>query len=338
MGSRVRHAALMASLSFVLASSAFAADPTAADKETARALMATGRSKRDAGDLKGALQAFQAADSLMHYPTTAFEVAKTEAALGMLLDARDVALAVARSAPKPGEQPALAEARKNADALATELGERIPSISVKVSPAAVTDLHVIIDGTELPAAAATLPRKVDPGQHRVVARGNGKETSAQISVAERETKEVPLDLDSPAATAPTAEGTSGSSGSAPSAPPATDAGPSTGPRPGTVLAIGGFGIGVIGLGLGVVTGAMSLSQTSSLKSQCPNNQCPASLSGKVDTARTLATLADVGLVVGGVGVAVGVAGVVMLVTGNKSTTAAIQPYFSGTSAGLYGRF
>ena len=47
------------------------ADPSAADKETARALMNEGRTDRDKGDLKAAVKAFAAADALMHVPTTA---------------------------------------------------------------------------------------------------------------------------------------------------------------------------------------------------------------------------------------------------------------------------
>jgi len=68
-----------------LASAVAAAEPSPADKETARGLMAEGRSGRDKGDLKGALKAFAAADSIMHVPTTGVEVARTQAALGQLV-------------------------------------------------------------------------------------------------------------------------------------------------------------------------------------------------------------------------------------------------------------
>ncbi|MBB1180651.1 hypothetical protein DSM05_16030, partial [Pseudomonas sp. FW305-3-2-15-E-TSA4] len=66
---RARQLALVVLISS-LTVSAFAADPTAADRETARTLMASGRTKRDAGDLNGALKDFAAADSLMGVPTT----------------------------------------------------------------------------------------------------------------------------------------------------------------------------------------------------------------------------------------------------------------------------
>src|SRR5262245_39056748 len=50
------------------------AEPTAAEKETARALVKSGREKRASGDLKGALADFQAAHAVMHVPTTGIEV------------------------------------------------------------------------------------------------------------------------------------------------------------------------------------------------------------------------------------------------------------------------
>src|SRR5690349_18414785 len=63
--------------------------PSATEKETARGLMADARAKRDRGDARGALESFQAADAIMHVPTTGFEVARTQASLGLLVEARD---------------------------------------------------------------------------------------------------------------------------------------------------------------------------------------------------------------------------------------------------------
>ncbi|MEO7109611.1 MAG: hypothetical protein ABI183_04150, partial [Polyangiaceae bacterium] len=95
--------------------------PTAADKDTARALMAQGADLRDKNDLKGALQSFQAADAIMHVPSTSLEVAKTAAALGQLVEARDAALAAARYPVNPGEPKPFVNARKEAQSLGDEL-------------------------------------------------------------------------------------------------------------------------------------------------------------------------------------------------------------------------
>src|SRR5579864_2462419 len=101
-----------------------AAEPSAADKETARALMQGARDKRDAHDLKGALDAFQKADAIMHVPTTGYEVAATEAALGLIVEARDKALEILRIPKTTREPPPFLQARQKAQGLADSLAPR----------------------------------------------------------------------------------------------------------------------------------------------------------------------------------------------------------------------
>src|SRR5947207_9657736 len=62
-------AAFVLALSLAVASPALAA-PSAADRETARALVVEGKQRRDKGDLPGALESFKAADAIMRVPTT----------------------------------------------------------------------------------------------------------------------------------------------------------------------------------------------------------------------------------------------------------------------------
>src|SRR5436190_23509399 len=54
------------------------AEPSAADKETARSLMDEGDRKFAAKDYKGALDAYQGAHAIMGVPTTGLEVAKAQ--------------------------------------------------------------------------------------------------------------------------------------------------------------------------------------------------------------------------------------------------------------------
>ena len=56
----------------------------------------------------------------MHVPTTGLAVARTQAALGLLVEARDTALGVTRIPVIPKEPPVIGEGRKQAD----NLGER----------------------------------------------------------------------------------------------------------------------------------------------------------------------------------------------------------------------
>src|SRR5689334_15630072 len=101
----------------VLRATAARADPTAAEKETARALMAEGRDLRERGDSKSALKRFMAADALMHVPTTGLEVARTQVALGLLVEARETLRTVARLPEDPSDPPPFREARAQGDKL-----------------------------------------------------------------------------------------------------------------------------------------------------------------------------------------------------------------------------
>lgn len=303
---------------FLLSSIAAAAEPNAADRESARAYMAEGRQKRDAGDFKAALRAFEAADAIMHVPTTAFEIAKTQSMMSLLVEARDEALRIARTPITPNEPAPFAEARTAAQKLADDLESRVPSIRVtlKAGPDSAT---VTIDDVALPAVAVGLPRKLDPGMHTVVAKSGALERRVSVQVLEREAKEIPIDLAEPQAPTTVTPITT-----TPTTPVAA-----TRKGPWLTLGIISLGVGVAGLATGSVAGLMSISDTSTLKNQCPNNSCPPTLNGGVTAssalteARNLATISDVGFIAGGVLAAVGLTFIVLAATKKSATTVTV---------------
>ncbi len=307
MASSLRLALVLAAL--LVPAVARAAEPSAADRETARTLMADGRAKRDANDLKTALRAFQAADALMHVPTTAYEVAKTESMLGMLVEARDEALQIARSPTKPGEPTPFADARAAAEKLADELEGRIPSIRVVVQNAP-ENVSVTIDDVTLPAVAVGLPRKLDPGPHAIVVKAGANEKRMNVEVLEREAKDVPIDFSATTAT--------------PLPEPHESA---KGKGPWMALGITSVAIGGVGLALGAITGSMSLAQTNTIKDSCTGNTCPpvlkdgSSTASALSNAQTLATVSDVAFIAGGVLAAAGVAFIVVGSTSKKASMA-----------------
>jgi len=129
------------------------AEPTPAEKETARGLMSDGRSLRDQGDLRAALRYFQAADAIMHVPTTALEVAKTLIALGSYLEARDTLRRVVLSPVKPDEPAPFREARVAAEGLDAQLDALIGAVKIEVTGAAPGATVT----TAAPAGAAPAP-------------------------------------------------------------------------------------------------------------------------------------------------------------------------------------
>ncbi len=288
-------------------------EPSAADRESARAYMTEGRQKRDSGDLKAALRAFEAADAVMHVPTTALEVARTQAMMGLLVEARDLALQIARAPAKPNEPPPFQEARAAAQKLADDLDPRVPSIRI-VLKGAPDGVEVKIDDVVLPAVAVGLPRKLNPGSHAVIAKLGTVERKMVVQVLEREAKEVPIEWATPAtaATAPP----NVVSPPAPTPTPAAPESPSHGPWIG--LGIGSLGLAVAGVAAGAITGLMSISETNTVKSQCAGTSCPAVLSDGRDTnsvlsdARTLGAIADVAFIAAG---AFAVVGTIFVVVG-----------------------
>jgi len=308
-----RTTCLMAALTAagLLGSPAAHADPTASDRETARSMMTEGRELREKGDLKGALQRFKTADSLMHVPTTGLEVAKTQVALGLLIEARDTVAAIRKYPQGPNDPAPFNEARSKADDLDTAAEGKIPSLTITVGGTADGETPAIsIDGASVPAAVAGLPRKVDPGHHVVSAKGSSGEASQEIDVSEGEKKQVQLVLSSGGVTPPGGNEENGG--------PKEPSTPETRVHSPTTLTYVSGGAGAAGLIVGAITGILSLSAASKVKSECTNKVCTTPQDkSDLSSANTTATISDIGFIVGLVGAGVAVT---TLIIGHDATS------------------
>ena len=317
-----RRIALPAALAVALALGAATAraEPSAADKSRATQLMDDGFDYREKKDEQSALKAFGAADTIMNVPTTAIEVARSQAALGMLVEARDTAVRVTKMPVRAKEPPPFLQARKEAEQLLTDLGARLPSLQIELAGLKDGDSpEVRIDNEVVSADDLRSPRRLNPGSHRVVVKLGGEEKSDSVTLAERETKTLSFDL--------------GGGGS--KKKDAGDEKPSSAPK---ILMYGGFGLGVVGVGVGTVTGILSFSAVSSAKQSCVGNQCTASAAGgDVDRAKMLGNVSTVAFVLGGVGLATGVVGLLLdkdPAPAKANVTATVGP----GSLGLSGHF
>ncbi len=339
-----RLALATASLALVLTFAPVAMAQTASDRETARSLMDEAFARREKGDHRGALERFEAADALMHVPTTGLEAARERIALGMLIEARELLSTVARYPPKPGEPAPFGEARMHAQKLDDELGARVPQLRIVLRGAdGGGPITVTVDGADVPAATLIAPRKVNPGSHTVVARAAGRERREQITLRERETKEVLLDLAvgtspaqappsaAPAATPATARDPSDK---APENEPPSD--PSSAPR---ILLWSGVAVAGVGALVGTVTGVMSLSAVSSAKSGCTDGKlCPPPTYADIDRARSLGNVSTAAFVLAGGGVALAVVGYLLGRGAPRTPETALTPYLGPGSAGVRGSF
>jgi hypothetical protein len=289
------------------------AQPSAAQRETARELMAEARRLHGRGDLKGALARFSAADAIMNVPTTAFEVAATQAELGKLIEAREILLRLLGARPGPADPEPFNEARAKALALSQQLVARIGSIIVTASGVSEPDgLELQVDGEILPKEMNGLGFRVNPGAHQLVARSQGRELSQEVDVAEGQVLEValrfapaplPAAADEPRAAAPPAtRKKSESPVTARHTPlPPSKARTSASSSSTSQLLYLGAGVGTLGVAVGAVAGISAVMHKNSAEAGCANNVCPYSTWRDLQTAHNMATISNVGFAIGGVG-------------------------------------
>jgi hypothetical protein len=307
MGSRLgwSGAAIVASM---LVTAVASAEPSAADRETARTLMDQGHVLLEKGDVKEALKHFQAADEIMHVPTTAVPVAKLQASLGLLVEARDTLASSMRRTPEKATDPQpFKDARAEGERLDASLAGRVPGLTITVKGVGDGEKPALaIDGLDMPAAALGLPRAVDPGHHVVVAKTATAEGRQELDLREGEQKAVEITFVSTGAPAIPP----------PRAMPDTPTASATSHSPGLVTWVG---VGLAGAGViaGSVTGLMAISKTPGLTGECANHICGPTAHSDLDSANTLATVSNVAFAVAGVGAAVAV---ISLLVGHEAST------------------
>ncbi len=327
----------LASLLAVLTVGSVAAaqqQPSAADLETARGLYKQGKSLEAKGDDKGALDKLTAAHALGRTPLTGIELARLQARLGMIVEAREVCLSIGRTQVAADETQRSADARTEAAKLAEALKAKVATLVVKITPPG-TGAHVTltIDEQPVPDVALNEPHKVNPGKHVVSARAyGGQPVGAQVELGTAETKEISLSPPAAPVTAAPPPPVEPPAAVVVVAPPASG-GASTG------LMIAGFSaVGVFGLA-GAVLGANAMSATSQLTANCPDSRCAPAQHDTLTQARTSATLSTVSFAVAGLGAAVGIVGVALRPgAGPRDARARITPEFGLGTVGVSGAF
>jgi hypothetical protein len=302
-----------------VARTARAAEPSAADRETSRALYAQGMQALDAHEYASAERACGGAHALVKAPTSAACWARALEAVGRLVEARDVFLEAAHFPVASDEPTVFTRARAASRAEADAIAKRIPSLTVVVrGPADASKIRVSIDGTSVPPETVLLPRKVNPGARQVTVVARGFEPSTvDVQVAEAEDRRVEVTL----------------RGEANAAPAETAPAPRGKPPPALALVAGG--VGVTGLALGVVAGLVGQSRHSTLAGECNGSVCPPSAQGEIDSFHAMRTISTTGYVVGAMGL---VGGAVLWITTASSDGSAVGVQVAPTSARLVGRF
>lgn len=322
-----------------VSSIARAAEPTAAEKESAQKLVSDGDRLASERDFTGALRAYKSAAAITNTPPIALQVARTHEALGQFIEAREAYDRVARMPSQPGDPPAHDTARTEAEGLSARVVDRIPTLVVSVSGRPSGSLPTVtVDGNEVASASSALPRRLNPGKHIVrVTLAGYLPVTAEVELREGENRafDVPLVVD-PNAVQGAAQ---------PAATPAIVTSPGAASsdnydRSMTFFHVG-LAVGGTGLVVGTVFGIISLGRASSAKENCnSDDRCTPAAQSDIDTSTTLAHVSNVGFGVALVGAGLAIYG---LVTRPARTRAALvhpslTPLFGPGSAGLGGRF
>jgi len=299
-------AALVVAHSLLLSTSALAAGPSAADRATARALAAEAHRAFDAKDYVTAAERFARADALVHAPTLMLGLARAQAALGKIVAANESLNRIIRE-DLPADVPkvwldAVEEARKELAVVAPRLSWI--TVNVKGATGHEEDLHVILDGVEVPSAAIGLPRAVDAGAHLVVATMARSTTKAEGSAKLEEGKSATISLEVKWVPPPVAQVTV----------PVAPQGPGQSLPPPVVpvsplrknLGIAAVAVGGAGLVVGAVTGGLVLSMHSTLAAACKGGQCPRSEQSKLDSYNTMGAVSTAGFIGGAVFAGLGI--------------------------------
>ena len=176
----------------------------------------------------------------------------------------------------------------------------IPELTLRLSADAPPGVVVERDGETVDPASMGAPIALDPGEHVIVARGpDGAETKVRVTLVPGERRSVSLDVGR--------------------APPPEPAGVPA--RRWAAYATGG--LGVLGVGLGVVTGALMISKKGAIEDGCRDGGpgvkiCSAEGAAAGESAKTLGTVSTVGITVGAAAVGIGL---VLLLTEPKASTA-----------------
>lgn len=284
-----------------------------------------------------ALGAYERSASLWPHPTTTYNIAFSERALGRYTRSM---VHFQRALADPTLRQQL---RVQAEAFVTQVGAQVARVSVTLPDPA---MRIAVDGRPLASDAAlgapavllagvrrlgpgeVMPQRsvdvlVDPGDHTfVVTPVKGADIVVLQTVAAGEHVRLRL----PAAEPPTPD----SGEPSPAAAEPAEAGV-------PAIAIAGFATAGVGLVVGIITGSLALSTAASAEEQCDAaGFCPQGVGDDIDRGFALANAANVSFAVAGAATVVGVVG--WLVAEPAETESALEVGFGLGAVHVRGQF
>ena len=253
-----------------------------ADRRQAQKLGAQARYLLKAGKFKEAAKKYKKADSLYPAPHYKVEMAKLLVELEDFVQAGQILEQAADSKPRRWSER---KAIKAAQRLLVEVEERTPTIAVAVIKPRTADATITIEGETYDSAEG--PIRLNPGRYEVVVVAPGYDDwTKTVKLRETDRKELDVTLRK-AGPAPEEEDSSGEFSAVP--------------------AYVSWGVGVVGLGIGIPFGIMAIQSTNDVlnKYNCQDSKCPPEARDDLDTALLNGNISTAGFIVGSAGIAVG---------------------------------
>lgn len=300
----IRLLAFAAVFSFV--SPGYSLDASPQDRERARGLMDQGDELMAARDFRGALEAYQAAHEIVRVPTTGLEVGRAQRNLGLLLEARDSWIQVTRYPRSPDEPKPFTDARREAEVLAVQIEDLIPTIEIAVESGPGGDeVRLRVDGVLLSGSPLGVPFRINPGEHEIIAEAEGYSSiTRRVTLEEGKSERLVLRF--------TAKEDAAAEPVAVAAPRES----STSWRP--IVAWSSLGVGVAGVAVGSVFGARAMTKANAAEEYCEGTSCLPEADDDITASKRAGTVSTAAFIVGGLGVG---AGVFLLLTGSSRSKA-----------------
>jgi hypothetical protein len=319
----------------LLCSNVAHADGEAGASETAaaRALAVEGVKLALDDQCDDALDKLDRAEKLKHSPIVLRHLGECQVKLGRWVEGSESLRRLLREPQPEDASPALEQAYESAAATLRDVKPRIPSMKIVVNAPRDAVLAVRVDGKEVASSVVGVALPADPGAHvvEVTAPGFLKATSS-LKLVPNAGQTVTLDLKrDPAApvvttTPASARAASTASESKPKAHPSES--PPANETSSTNKTLGwvSYGVAAVGLGVGIAFGQSAMKDEKELRGACPNQVCSPEDKDSLEFAKTKGTIATIGFVTAGAGLALGT---VFLLTAPSSS--------SGSARGSHAR-
>jgi hypothetical protein len=293
----------------------------------AETLFRQGREEMSAGRYESACGKLRQSDRLDPAPGTKLNLGECEYHLGHLATAWELFQAVERQLDPGDPRQPVARSKREA------VEPRLPKLELILAPSAPLDTAVRVGSALVGPPAFWAPLRLDPGQKELVVNAPGRsERRLMVLLEEGKTTRVeiapgpllrPPPAVSPAAPLPPRAATVNPVSTAPVAAPLA--------RPSQPVTLAGDrtlgfalgGIGVAGLVMSGVAGAITLNAKSTNQEHCNNGTCDAEGKNAAATGRTYGALTTAGLVVGALGIGVGTYVLVKSSQSRPDTTTAL---------------